>query len=114
MMPKLPPPYGVLHGVQVWHGDDLLAYGHAVAEAKDAEIAELRAERERDDVAFELLVKEASLLRAERDALQSRLDEVREIYAGMDGFIPQTAPEGYLLRIVKQMYDAAMAEKRGT
>lgn len=36
------------------------------------ELKRLRAERERDDVAFELLVKEASLLRAEHDALQDK------------------------------------------
>ena len=40
-------------------------------------------------------------------SLEAMLHEVREVYAGMDGFIPQTAPEGYLQRIVKQMYEAA-------
>jgi hypothetical protein len=39
-----------------------------------------------------------------KDALR----EIREIYAGMDGFIPETAPEGYQQRIIKQMYDAAV------
>lgn len=45
---------------------------------------------------------------AERDRLRDRIDAVREIYAGMEGFIAQTAPEGYLQRIVKQMYEAAL------
>lgn len=44
--------------------------------------------------------------------LERRLHEVREIYAGMDGFIPQTALEGYCLRVIRQMYNAAMGENR--
>jgi hypothetical protein len=38
----------------------------------------------------------------------ARLARVREIYAGMDGFIPQTAAEGYCLKIIKDMAHAAM------
>ncbi len=49
---------------------------------------------------------------AERDRLRARLHAVTEVYAGMDGFIPQTAPESYLQRIVKQMYDAAAGEEK--
>lgn len=41
----------------------------------------------------------------ERKALR----EIIEIYAGMDGFIPETAPEGYQQRIIKQMFDIANA-----
>ena len=39
--------------------------------------------------------------------LQARLHEVYEIYAGMEGFIPETAPEGYCLMIIKKMAQAA-------
>lgn len=35
------------------------------------------------------------------------LKEIVEIYAGMDGFIPETAPEAYQKRIIRQMYEAA-------
>ena len=45
---------------------------------------------------------------AERNALARKLDAVREVYAGMEGFVPQTAPEGYCLRIIEQMAHAAM------
>lgn len=44
----------------------------------------------------------------ERDALARKLDAVREVYAGMGGFVAQTAPEGYCLRIIEQMAHAAM------
>jgi len=47
------------------------------------------------------------LLRIELNTVKTKLHEVREIYAGMEGFIPETAPEGYCLRIIRQMYDAA-------
>jgi hypothetical protein len=39
---------------------------------------------------------------------QAKLSEIREIYTGMEGFIPQTAPEAYQQRVLKQMYDAAI------
>lgn len=35
------------------------------------------------------------------------LREVYEIWAGMDGFEPQTAPEAYQKRVIEQMRDAA-------
>ena len=38
---------------------------------------------------------------------EARLREVYEIYAGMEGFIPETAPEGYCLMIIKKMAEAA-------
>ena len=40
--------------------------------------------------------------------LLSACIEIREIYAGMDGSIPETAAEAYQQRIIKQMYDAAI------
>ena len=40
--------------------------------------------------------------------MKTALEEIREAYAGMDGFIPETCPEGYQQRIIKQMYGAAV------
>ena len=34
--------------------------------------------------------------------------EIIEIYAGMEGFIPETAPEAYLQNMLKKMYDCAV------
>lgn len=33
------------------------------------------------------------------------LEECREIYAGMEGFISETAPEAYCQQTIKKMYD---------
>ena len=45
-----------------------------------------------------------------QDNAKARLQAVCEIYNGMEGFEPKTAPEDYLLRIVRQMYHAAIHE----
>jgi len=36
------------------------------------------------------------------------LREIREIYCNMEGFIPETAPEAYVLQEIKKMYDTAV------
>lgn len=38
---------------------------------------------------------------------EKALREIYEVYAGSDGFIPETAPEGYQQRLIKQMADIA-------
>jgi hypothetical protein len=80
-----------------------------------AEIARLTKEVERLDKAFNAALKQRNDLFTENAALREKVErakdalrEIREIYAGMDGFIPETAPEGYQQRIIKQMYDAAV------
>lgn len=40
---------------------------------------------------------------------QSALREIYEVYAGSESFIPETAPEAYLQRLLKQMADIAGA-----
>ena len=47
-------------------------------------------------------------LEQERDELRAKLSAIIEIYAGMEGFIPETAPEAYQARIIEQMYNAAV------
>ena len=58
-------------------------------------------------MAFEECIAE---LEAENAQLQARLHEVSEIYAGAEGFKPKTAPEAYCLRVMEQMYQAALTE----
>jgi len=38
--------------------------------------------------------------------LKEAIHEAKEIYTGMQGFKPETAPEAYQQRILKQMYEA--------
>ena len=48
-------------------------------------------------------------LQAEIERLREALREVFEEWAGSEGFIPETAPEGYLLHLTKRMADIARA-----
>ena len=50
----------------------------------------------------------AEELEAERGRLREALHEIAETWAGSDGFIPETAPEGYLQHLLKQMYSIAV------
>ena len=47
------------------------------------------------------------------EALEAGLREVFEQWAGSEGFIPETAPEGYLLQLTKRMADIARAALAG-
>ena len=52
---------------------------------------------------------------AEIERLREALKEVFEAWAGSEGFIPETAPEGYLLYLTKRMAhiaSAALGEKK--
>lgn len=58
----------------------------------------------------------AALMYQARDrieALEAALREVFEEWAGSEGFIPETAPEGYLLQLTKRMADIARAALAG-
>ena len=54
-------------------------------------------------------VAEVDRLRAENERLREALREVFEQWAGSEGFIPETAPEAYLLQLTKRMADIARA-----
>lgn len=47
--------------------------------------------------------QEIDRLTAEVERLREALREVFEQWAGSEGFIPETAPEGYLLQLTKRM-----------
>lgn len=49
----------------------------------------------------------------EIERLREALREVFEGWAGSEGFIPETAPEGYLLQLTKRMADIARAALAG-
>ena len=49
----------------------------------------------------------------EIERLREALREVFEEWAGSEGFIPETAPEGYLLQLTKRMADIALRALAG-
>ena len=84
---------------------------------KEAEITQLREELSQYQdgykgycYACEVVGERNVVLEAEITQLRPRLREVQEIYTGSDGFIPATAQEAYCLRIMYQMYRAALTE----
>jgi hypothetical protein len=69
-------------------------------------IVELRKEAD-------MMHSEYKTARARIAELEAALREAYEVYAGSDGFIPETAAEGYQQQIIKQMVDiigAALAK----
>jgi hypothetical protein len=59
----------------------------------------------------DLWLSQLELLRNENEALQSRIHEAVEVFAGMEGVpVAETACEGYLLRIIDQMMAALRGE----
>lgn len=42
------------------------------------------------------------------DKLLTALEEIREVYAGSEGFIPETAPEAYIQKLFREKYDIAV------
>ena len=51
-------------------------------------------------------------LRAENEKLRAAMHDIYEVYAGSEGFIPETCAEGYLQERVKEMADIAAKHKR--
>ena len=47
----------------------------------------------------------------ERDELKAKVAEIIEIYAGMEGFKPETVIEAYQARIIEQMYTVAIKKE---
>ena len=80
----------------------------------EAENAQLRAELggRPTQWAYEQVCKADEEQRTEIAQLLLQLYDVREIYTGSDGFIPETAPEAYCLRVMEQMYQAALTEEK--
>ena len=77
-----------------------------------AEIERLRAGGCARDQKTTQYCAEASRLTAENERLRKALREAYEIYANSDGFIPETAAEGYQQHIIKQMVDCIAAAIR--
>ena len=46
------------------------------------------------------------------EELQNAFREIYEVYAGSDGFIPETCAEGYQQQLIKEMADIAARHMR--
>ncbi len=58
---------------------------------------------------YELTKELITLIQSKQDSrYRKALEEIREIYAGMDGFITETAPEAYQEMIIRKMYKCSM------
>jgi hypothetical protein len=56
-----------------------------------------------------LIADTIAALEARVKELEAALRSAYEVYAGSDGFIPETAAEGYQQQIIKQMVDCISA-----
>lgn len=83
---------------------------------EEADFAHYRAEEdmltEAADTVQSIAAQLAEAL-AESERLRGALRGVFEEWAGSEGFIPETAPEGYLLHLTKRMADIARAALAG-
>jgi hypothetical protein len=63
---------------------------------------------------IDVLYDRIGTLFVENADLTSAIREAYEEYAGMEGFVPETAPEGYYLRIIERIAEIlAEALKEG-
>ena len=77
----------------------------ALCDTKAARIAELEAESKARLTDASTAWDLCETLRARIAELEAALREAYEVYAGSDGFIPETAAEGYQQQLIKQMVD---------
>ena len=57
-----------------------------------------------------ILARDLKLAKQTIATQQARIQAALEVYAGMEGFIPETAAEGYCLRIIDEMNKALLQE----
>jgi len=53
-------------------------------------------------------------LASENESLKNALYDIREVFIGSEGFVPETCPEAYLKRLFRQMFDIANKALRRT
>ena len=86
-----------------------------VIKQKDKEIERLR----KNQITGEVIGRVADLhaeireLKAENEQMRQALRDVYEVWAGSDGFIPETASEAYQQRLILKMRDYASTVLRG-
>ena len=61
----------------------------------------------------DFLGAELAAAKADNERLRAALREAYEVYAGSDGFIPETAGEGYQQQIIRQIVNCISAALEG-
>lgn len=56
--------------------------------------------------------KDIAALKVRIEELESAMREIYEVYAGSDGFIPETCAEGYQQQLIKEMVEIAAKHMR--
>ena len=85
---------------------------HQTVTEKERRIRELEEENERLSKEMQDFYASNEKLRAENEQLKAALRDVYEVWAGSEGFIPETAPEAYQQKIIKDMRDYAAVALR--
>lgn len=80
-----------------------------IARLRDGHVCSVAQNSCRNGYAITLAADRLETLTAENERLREALREVFEQWAGSEGFIPETAPEGYLLELTKRMALTARA-----
>jgi len=95
------------------YGDDLENAVEAL-KAQAKRIAALEYDATYHESNDGVMMRDIEYYRARIAELTAALREAYEVYAGSDGFIPETAAEGYQQQLIKQMVDiigAALAKE---
>lgn len=101
----------VKRGVLTRHHKRILAkYKVNVIEIENPDMSEYIAYTRKQDLINELSAKVVSIYR-EITVLKQALSDIYEIYASMDGFIPETAPEACQQQIINDMAEIAGKHK---
>jgi len=94
-------------------GGNMISYEDESASGSWVKYSDHEAEVERLETMVRWARADSEALNIENKRYREALEEIAEIYAGMEGFIAETAPEGYQQRIIEQMYNAAKAALGG-
>ena len=78
-------------------------------QAQKIEKLEARIDELERMLAVHRLAVDVDAIKARIAELEAVLREAYEVYAGSDGFIPETAAEGYQQQLIKQMIDMISA-----
>ncbi len=105
----------LLEKLQIAHvttGQKMFKEASDAIEAQGKRIEELEKEINCWHEAANWPEKSPSQLRSRIAELEAAMREIYEVYAGSEGFIPETCAEGYQQQLIKEMADIAARHMR--